>query len=139
MKYYCNKCFNSIEYKFSLPEYCPFCKSNIAKAKIIHNKKNTDEKANEVKKPVRSYSNDDSDILDEDEYTFEGEIPKIKAGSGVKVEIPAAATSVTFGQIFENQNVQKTQNPDNSMINNNKIMEDLKKESSNSGDFFDVN
>jgi cell envelope opacity-associated protein A len=153
MKYYCNKCFKTIDYKFSKPEYCSNCGSKISVSSASFKKTDVEpaapHKIDKPKTPISLLSkrfsarrSDQTEETDSEDYVFEGEIPDIKPGAGVKVEMPAQNKSVTFAQVFENPSSPESKDfvfKNENKQSESKILEQFKKESSNSREFFEVN
>lgn len=149
MRYYCSKCFKMIDYKFFKPDFCSNCGCDLRQPSVSFSCDATSGQNKDLEKSrkkenrfsktqdVVAYLEDD----ESDEYIFEGEIPEIKPGQGIKIEMPYEAQGVTFGQIFENPSKPSkdfifTNNPSDS---EEKILEKLKKESSNTREVFDIN
>jgi hypothetical protein len=141
-----------IDYKFSKPSNCSNCGSDLRQPSVSFS---SNSKPVEVQDPkgfkgepkkhsrlLRAQETiDQLDDQDSDTYVFEGEIPQIRPGQGIKIEIPRESQSVTFGQIFENPSKPSKDfvfTEDNSEAEE-KVLEKLKKESSNTREVFDVN
>jgi hypothetical protein len=151
MIFYCSQCFSKTEYKFSKPNFCQKCGASASSGKKTldageNNSSNmltsTQENSKRViSKPVK-YENVD-EYIDDDEFEVDY-VPRIKPGAGVSVEKSPSIKKITFGEAVQagsasnNIDFKLPRNQD-SGLSKSFILEQFKKEASNSKNFNDIN